>query len=67
MAEGVLQFHLWKSTAQQPYHWTLTSTGNGEIICTSENYASKADAKHSMGLVHAHGGDAKYVDHTGED
>lgn len=65
MTEGVLQFHLWKTTAAQPYHWTLNSVQNGQVICTSENYARKEDAKHSMDLVHAHAKDSKYVDHTG--
>jgi uncharacterized protein YegP (UPF0339 family) len=66
MAEGVLQFHLYKSAAAQPYHWTLVVAANGEVICTSENYVRKADAKHSMDLVHAHAGDTKYLDYTGE-
>ena len=66
MAQNVLKFHLWKSNASQPYHWTLNSVANGQVICTSENYARKADAKNSMDLVHAHAKDATYVDHTGE-
>ncbi len=67
MAENVLQFRLYKNNrVAQPYYWTLNSVSNGQVICHSENYARKADAKHSMDLVHAHGGDAKYVDYTGE-
>jgi len=66
MAE-VLRFHLWKTNATQPYHWTLNSTANGQGICTRENYARKADAKHSMDLVYGNAGDSKFDDHTGED
>ncbi|KJL25927.1 hypothetical protein RN51_00434 [Microbacterium oxydans] len=67
MAENVLQFHLYKNpNVRQPYHWTLNVMQNGEVICTSENYVRKEDAKHSMDLVHNHGGDAKFVDHTDE-
>ncbi len=67
MAENVLQFHLWKTVGiAQPYHWTLNVIQNGQVICTSENYVKKADAKHSMDLVHAHAKDTKFLDHTGE-
>ncbi|PPF85263.1 hypothetical protein C5C03_15175 [Clavibacter michiganensis] len=65
MAEA-LRFHLYKTRASQPYHWTLNAIQNGQVICTSENYLRKADAKQSMDLVHAHGSDAKFDDHTGE-
>lgn len=67
MAENVLQFFLYKNAAiAQPYHWTLNVMQNGEVICTSENYVNKADAKHSMDLVHNHGADAKFLDLTNE-
>ena len=67
MAEGVLQFNLYKNPRiSQPYHWTLNVIQNGQVIATSENYVKKADAKHSMDLVHAHAGDTKFLDHTGE-
>ena len=64
MAEGVLKFHLWKSTAKQPYHWTLNSVQNGQVICTSENYARKEDAMASLRSVYNNAGDSKYIDHT---
>lgn len=67
MAADVLVFHLYKTpNISQPYHWTLNVKQNGEVIATSENYVKKADAKHSMDLVHAHAGDTKFFDHTGE-
>lgn len=66
VAEETLRFHLWKTAAVQPYHWTLNLIQNGNVICTSENYARKADAKHSIDLVHGHASNAKYEDHTGE-
>ena len=67
MAENILQFHLYENTQiEQPYHWTLNVVENDEVICTSENYVKKEDAKHSMDLVHAHAKDTKFVDHTGE-
>ena len=66
MAKDTLRFHLWKTSAAQPYHWTLSVVQNGEVICTSENYARRADAKYSMDLVHAHAGDSTFEDHTGE-
>ncbi|CAM98527.1 YegP family protein [Clavibacter michiganensis] len=58
MAE-ILRFHPWKTYTSQSYHWTLNVSQNGQVICTSENYLRKAEAKHSMDLVHAHGSDAK--------
>lgn len=66
MAENVLKFHLHKTTASQPYHWTLNSAANGQVICHSENYARKRDAIDSMNLVYANAGDSTWVDHTGE-
>ncbi|WP_316288719.1 YegP family protein (plasmid) [Clavibacter michiganensis] len=65
MAE-TLRFHLWKTSASQPYHWTLNAIQNGQVICTSENYLRKADAKRSMDLVYVHASDATFDDHTGE-
>lgn len=66
MAANVLQFKLHKTNAAQPYHWTLVSVANGQVICHSENYARKADAKHSLNLVYANAGDATLNDLTGE-
>lgn len=66
MTAGVLKFHLWKSSASQPYHWTLNSVQNGQVICTSENYVRKADAMSSLNLVFNNAGDSFYEDHTGE-
>lgn len=66
MAENVLKFNLWKSSAAQPYHWTLNSAANGQVICHSENYARKEDALASMNLVYANAGDSKWWDQTGE-
>lgn len=67
MTAGVLKFHLYKNTrAAQPYHWTLNSVANGQVICTSENYARKADANASINLVYNNAGDATLDDHTGE-
>lgn len=64
MAANVLVFHLWKTNAAQPYHWTLNSYQNGQVICTSENYARKDDAMHSLNLVYQNAGDATLTDHT---
>lgn len=66
MAAGVLKFHLWKTAASQPYHWTLNSAQNGQVICTSENYVRKADAIASLNSVYNNAGDATYENHTGE-
>jgi uncharacterized protein YegP (UPF0339 family) len=66
MAANVLKFKLFKTRATQPYHWTLNSAGNGQVICTSENYASKRSAIDSINLVFANAGDSKYEDLTGE-
>lgn len=67
MAEKVLAFHLWKTKAAQPYHWTLNSFTNGQVICTSENYVRKEDAMASMRLVYGNAGDARWTDHTDEE
>lgn len=66
MADGVLKFKLYKTNAAQPYHWTLNSAGNGQVICTSENYARKQSAIDSMNLVYANAGGANWEDYTGE-
>lgn len=66
MAQGVLVFKLWKTNAYQPYHWSLNSVANGQVICHSENYARKADAMASLNLVFNNAGDSLYEDLTGE-
>jgi uncharacterized protein YegP (UPF0339 family) len=68
MAANTLRFYMHKTAGiSQPYHWTLNVLQNGNVICTSENYVRKADAKHSMDLVFAHAKDTTYNDLTGED
>lgn len=66
MAKDTLRFKLWKTSAAQPYHWTLNVIQNGQVLCTSENYVRKADALNSLNLVYAHAGDTTFEDHTGE-
>ena len=66
MATNVLKFKLHKTRAAQPYHWTLNSVANGQVICSSENYASKHSALHSIDLVRGNAGDAETEDLTGE-
>ncbi len=67
MAAGVLVFKMHKNArAAQPYHWTLNSVRNGQVICHSENYVRKADAMESLNLVYNNAGDALWEDLTGE-
>ena len=66
MAANVLKFKLIKTSAAQPYHWTINSVANGQVICTSENYARKSSAIDSLNLVYGNVGEATYEDLTGE-
>lgn len=60
-----LRFKLKRSTnTLQPYYWTLIVVGNGKVLCHSETYVSKADAIHSMGLVHDNARGSTYDDLT---
>lgn len=54
-----------KGTAAQPYWWRLLGD-NSEILCRSENYASKASAQTGIAAVKRVAGAAPTSDLTGE-
>ena len=43
-------FVLYKSNAAQPYHWVLKAP-NGEVVLTSENYATESGARNGIRSV----------------
>jgi hypothetical protein len=61
--ELTVKFEIRKSSAHQPYHWRIVAS-NGQVLATSENYASKQSAKSACESVIKSAGDAEIVDLT---
>ncbi len=58
-----MKFEILKSSAAQPYRWRIVAT-NGQVLATSENYASKQSAKSACESVRKSAGSADLVDLT---
>lgn len=58
-----MKFEILKSNAAQPYHWRVVAS-NGQVLATSENYASKQSAKSACESVKKSAGGADIVDRT---
>ena len=58
-----MKFEILKSSAAQPYRWRIVAS-NGQVLATSENYASKQSAKSACESVKKSAGAAEIVDLT---
>ena len=58
-----MKFEILKSTAAQPYRWRIVAA-NGQVLATSENYASKQSAESACESVKKSAGSAEIVDLT---
>lgn len=58
-----MKFEIRKSTAAQPYRWRIVAS-NGQVLATSENYASKQSAKDACESVKKSAGSAEIIDLT---
>ena len=62
---AVIEFQMLRSNdANQPYYWRIVSTGNRNILATSETYARKVDAEAAINLVYSNAASASYDDRT---
>lgn len=50
----------------QPYWWVIKSSGNHQVLATSEMYASKQGAINAINLVKGYASNATTYDNTGE-
>lgn len=55
-----------KNNYLQPYWWVIKSSGNHQILATSEMYARKQSAFDAINLVVRYADNAKVYDNTGE-
>jgi uncharacterized protein len=58
-----VKFEIHKSAAAQPYRWRIVAS-NGQVLATSENYATKQSAKSACESVQKSAGSAEIVDLT---
>ncbi len=60
-----MKFQISKSSAVQPYRFSIMAT-NGQVLATSENYASKASARSACESIKKSASGADIVDSTDE-
>jgi uncharacterized protein YegP (UPF0339 family) len=61
--EVYVKFEILRSNAAQPYRWRIVAS-NGQVLATSENYASKQSARSACESVQKSAGSAEIVDPT---
>ena len=61
--ESQVKFEILKSSAAQPYRWRIVAS-NGQVLATSENYASEQSAKSACESVKMSAVSADIVDLT---
>ena len=60
-----VEYQLRKSNSpSQPYYWRVVSTGNSQVLATSETYVNKADAINGANLVRNGSAGAAFNDYT---
>lgn len=55
-----------KNNYIQPYWWVIRSSGNHQVLATSEMYGSKQGAISAINLVKSYASNATTYDNTGE-
>jgi uncharacterized protein YegP (UPF0339 family) len=58
-----VKFEILKSDAAQPYRWRIVAS-NGQVLATSENYASPQSTQSACESVQNSAGSAEIVDLT---
>lgn len=60
-----MKFEIHKSSAAEPYRFNIVSS-NGQVLATSENYASKSSAQNACESIQRGAADADIQDPTDE-
>jgi uncharacterized protein YegP (UPF0339 family) len=61
-----MYFEIFKNTTLSQYWFVIKSSGNHQILATSEMYTRKESAVHTIGVIANNGAGSLYYDRTSE-